>query len=221
MKTIDLESKPLDQSPPNKIPSQISKPHSDQTLQTSLIANDANNETGRPFGLDLKNFIKFSSYQNVDWEPRPKFIRRFSSNSSSIKSTTTRTTTSSLLLFSSKVFGHAMSHFNLKNPELLIEEVSELEDLETDELIGRMFEQIHQQNHQPENPNAISSTSEKVDITNRSYYSIDYLYSLLEKTFETHCTSSSFSQAPVSISCLKTNLERFYILAPQEIFQNL
>ncbi|KAI8447897.1 hypothetical protein BY996DRAFT_6565128 [Phakopsora pachyrhizi] len=207
MKTIDLESKPFDQSPPNNIPSQISKPHSDQSLQTSLIANDANNVTGRPF--------------NVDWAPRPKFIRRFSSNSSSIQSSSTTTTTSSLLLFSSKVFGHALSHFNLKNPELLIEEVSELEDLETDELIGRMFEQIHQQNHQPENPNAISSTSEKVDITNRSYYSIDYLYSLLEETFETHCTSSSFSQAPVSISCLKTNLERFYILAPQKIFQNL
>ncbi|KAI8451976.1 hypothetical protein BY996DRAFT_6584307 [Phakopsora pachyrhizi] len=44
------------------------------------------------------------------------------------------------------------SHFNLKNPELLIEEVSELKDLETDELID---------------PNAISSTSEKVEITNR------------------------------------------------------
>ncbi|KAI8454822.1 hypothetical protein BY996DRAFT_6483797 [Phakopsora pachyrhizi] len=147
MKTIDLESKPLDQSPPNSIPLQISKPHSDQTLQTSLIANDANNVT--------------------DWAPRPKFIRRFSSNSSSIQSSSSTTTTSSLLLFSSKVIGHALSHFNLKNPELLIEEVSELEDLETDELIGRMFEQIHQQNHQPGNPNAISSTSDKVDITNR------------------------------------------------------
>ncbi|KAI8459848.1 hypothetical protein BY996DRAFT_6606705 [Phakopsora pachyrhizi] len=176
MKTIDLESKPLDQSPSNNIPSQISKPHSDQTLQTSLIANDANNVTGRPSGLDLKNFIKFSSSQvslqtaqseNVDWAPRPKFIRRFSSNSSSIQSSSSSTTTtSSLLLFSSKVIGHALSHFNLKNPELLIEEVSELEDLETDELIGRMFEQIHQQNHQPGNSNAISSTSEKMDITN-------------------------------------------------------
>ncbi|KAI8443316.1 hypothetical protein BY996DRAFT_6552430 [Phakopsora pachyrhizi] len=148
MNTIDLESKPLDQSPPNNIPSQISKPHSDQTLQTSLKANDANN--------------------NVDWAPRPKFIRRFSSNSSSIQSSSSSsTTTSSLLLFSSKVIGHALSHFNLKNPELLIDEVSEFEDLETDELIGRMFEQIHQQNHQPGNPNAISSTSEKIDITNR------------------------------------------------------
>ncbi|KAI8447591.1 hypothetical protein BY996DRAFT_6508763 [Phakopsora pachyrhizi] len=153
MKTIDLESKPLDQSPPNNIPSQIT--------------NDANNVTGRPSLLDLKNFIKFSSSQNVDWAPRPKFIRRFSSNSSSIQSSSSSTTTSSLLLFSSKVIGHALSHFNLKNPELLIEEVSELEDLETDELFGRMFEQIHQQNHQPGNPNAISSTSEKVDITNR------------------------------------------------------
>ncbi|KAI8445361.1 hypothetical protein BY996DRAFT_6594954 [Phakopsora pachyrhizi] len=204
MKTIDLESKPLDQSPPNNILSQISKPHSDQTLQTPLIANDANNLTGRPSGLDLKNFIKFSSSQNVDWAPRPKFIRRFSSNSGSIQSSSSSTTTtSSLLLFSSKVIGHALSHFNLKNPELLIEEVSELEDLETDELIGRMFEQIHQQNHQPGNPNAISSTSEKFDITNRSYYSIDYLYSLLEKTFETHyppreilntCSSRDFSE---------------------------
>ncbi|KAI8446318.1 hypothetical protein BY996DRAFT_6592739 [Phakopsora pachyrhizi] len=147
MNTIDLESKPLDQSPPNNIPSQISKPHSDQTLQTSLIANDANN--------------------NVDWAPRAKLIRRFSSKSSSIQSSSTTTTTSSLLLFSSKVIGYALSHFNLKIPELLIEEVSELEDLETDELIGRMFEQIHQQNHQPGNPNAISSTSEKFDITNR------------------------------------------------------
>ncbi|KAI8444918.1 hypothetical protein BY996DRAFT_6546230 [Phakopsora pachyrhizi] len=206
MKTIDLGSKPLDQSPPNNIPSQISKPHSDQTLQTSLIANDANNVTGRPLGLDLKNFIK-----------------RFSSNSSSIQSSLSTTTTSSLLLFSSKSLQPQKSR-------ALIEEVSELEDLETDELIGRMFEQIPQQNHQPGNPNAISSTSEKVDITNRvgenqsddkSCYSIDYLYSLLEKTFETHCTSSSFSQAPVSISCLKTNLERFYILAAQQIFQNL
>ncbi|KAI8457386.1 hypothetical protein BY996DRAFT_6591515 [Phakopsora pachyrhizi] len=193
MKTIDLESKPLDQPPPNNIPSQISKPHSGQTLQTSLIANDAKN--------------------NVDWASRSKFIRRFSSNSSSIQSSSSSTTTSPLLLFSSKVIGHALSHFNIKNSELLIDE--------NNELIDRMFEQIHQQNHQPGNPNAISSTSEKVDITNRSYYSIDYLYSLLEKTFETHCTSSSFSQAPVSISCLKTNLERFYILAPQEIFQNL
>ncbi|KAI8452112.1 hypothetical protein BY996DRAFT_6464788 [Phakopsora pachyrhizi] len=147
MKTIDLELNPLDQSPPNKIPFQISKPRSDQTLQTSLITNDANN--------------------NVDWAPRPKFIRRFSSTSSSIQSSSSTTTTSSLLLFSSKVIGHALSHFNLKNPELLIEEVSELEDLETDELIGRMFEQIHQQKHQPGNPNAISSTSEKVKITNR------------------------------------------------------
>ncbi|KAI8461008.1 hypothetical protein BY996DRAFT_6595195 [Phakopsora pachyrhizi] len=119
MNTIDLESKLLDQSPPNNIPSQISKPHSDQTLQTSLIANDANNE------------------------PRPKFIRRFSSNSSSIQSSSSTTTTFSLLLFSSKVIGHTLSHFNLKNPELLIEEVFELGDPETDELIGRMFEQIH------------------------------------------------------------------------------
>ncbi|KAI8458321.1 hypothetical protein BY996DRAFT_6551807 [Phakopsora pachyrhizi] len=154
MKTIDLESKPLDQLPPNNIPAQISKPHSDQTLQISIIANDANNVTGRPSG-------------NLDWATRPKFIRRFSSNSSSIQSSSSTTTAYSLLLFSSKV------------------EVSELEDLENDELIGRMFEQIHQQNHQPGDPNAISSTSEKVDITNR------------------------------------TNLERFYILAPQEIFQNL
>ncbi|KAI8455902.1 hypothetical protein BY996DRAFT_6584796 [Phakopsora pachyrhizi] len=168
MKTIDLESKPLDQSPPNNIPSQISKPHSDQTLQTSLIANYANNVTGRPFGLDLKNFIKFSSSQVSPKHPNHRMWIGHQDQNSSEDSLQTLVQSNhqqqqqQLPLY----YYSPPSHLNLKNPELLIEEVSELEDLETDELIGRMFEQIHQQNHQPKNPNAISSTSEKVDITN-------------------------------------------------------
>ncbi|KAI8447290.1 hypothetical protein BY996DRAFT_6622742 [Phakopsora pachyrhizi] len=167
MKTIDLESKSLDQSPPNNIPSQISKPHSDQTLQTSLIANDANNYHSKQpnhrmwIGHQDQNSLEDSLQTLVQYNHHHHKQQ--------------------LPLY----YYSPPSHFNLKNPVLLIEEVSELEDLETDELIGRMFEQIHQQHHQPGNPNAISSTSEKVDITNR------------------------------------TNLERFYILAPQEIFQNL